>query len=304
MNEGQQFEKLARRVKWRRWLITIGLIVAVVIGLGAAFIQMTRVKSQAASDEANRSFELVNTVLSPNIQISDQYLQNSDFFGGTLVSHRYKDIDGARIAWSENRAPYTWMLGSNANAFNTTDTTTTAAYDRDTQQKIPLFYNVNVAKPEVKRAQEVRQVVRQKNYRAEVALTFKQPLTLKQIQAKLPAGVHANWYWAGVSGKADATVMDNNFVGIQADGNHQPTTATYKWFRKEVRSVPSGMMTFNNFNVMACANRFIKRYPQLNEAKFSGVIVTGNSEAFKPLVQANWLDASSVGYFQPRTGIK
>lgn len=303
MNEEQQFNKLARRVKWRRWGVTIGLILVVMIGVGLAFVQMTKVKSKQASDEINRWFDVSNAVLSPNIQISDQYIENSDFFGGTVVSHRYKDIEGAHENWSANREPYTWLLGGGNGAINSADITDTAAYDRVTQHKIPLFYNVNRQKSEVRRAHEVRQVIRQRHYLAEVALTFKQPLTLKQIHAKLPAGVHAQWYWAGVSGKADATMMDNNFVGFRGARQAQGAAENYKWFRREALTTPSGM-SYNGFDVMAYAHKFAKRYPQLGQAKFAGVIVTGKSAAFTPLSQAKWVAASSVGYFQPDTGIK
>jgi len=303
VNEEQQFQKLARRVKWRRWGITIGLILVIMIGGGLAFVQMTRVKAKRASDEINRSFDVINAVLSPNIQISDQFLENSDFFGGTVVSHRYKEIDGAHENWSANRGPYTWLLGRGGGFSNAADITDTAAYDRVTQHKIPLFYNVDRQKSEVQRAHEVRQVVRQKHYLAEVALTFDHRLTLQQIKAKLPAGVHANWYWAGVSGKADATMMDNNFIGFQGANQAKFTAENYRWFRHEALSTASGM-TYNGFDVLAYANRFAKRYPKLEQAKFAGVIVTGKSAAFKPLTQAKWVATSSVGYFQPDTGIK
>lgn len=302
-NEGQQFKKLARRVKWQRWLVTVGITVVVMIIGGLAFLQFTKVRSQRATNQINASFDVTDTIMSPNIQVSDQYLFGNSFSGGTVVSHRYKEIDGAREAWSPLQASYTWLLGSSTDAVNPTDITDTAAYDRVTQKKIPLFYNLRVKSPNVKVAHEVKQVAKTRHYRAEVALTFKTPLTVSQIQKNLPAGVHANWYWAGVSGKADTTSMDNNFVGVQAEKANHLTTTDYQAFRRAAMKNKSGL-TYDKFDVLHYANQYARKYPQLSQAKFAGVIVTGNSEKFKSLVQSNWLYASSVGYFQPRTGIK
>lgn len=309
MNDEKKFRQLAMRVKVVRWLITIGIVIVVLLVGAIGGYWWTQKKAGQESRREDRFIEQVSTVMSPNIEVSDRYLADTNFMGGKVTSHRYKDIEGYREAWSPIVQPYswTWLGNQSGDTLNSTDTTNHAAYDRLTQHKIPLFYNPKVKHPDVQRAADVNRVARTKGAVAEVAVSFAHPLTYTQIQQRLPKNLHAVWYWIGVGPKADATFMDNNFLGVQADSQgHMVATKDenyYRSFRQTLKQLDVGY-GYNNFNIGEYAHKYAKQYPTLKTAKFAGVIVTGDSENFKPLANADWIYASSAGFFQQRTAIK
>ncbi|WP_054747118.1 anti sigma factor C-terminal domain-containing protein [Lentilactobacillus rapi] len=287
---------MAFKVKLKRWLITILIViitVPIMFGIGYKFTQsLAGHQTQLLSNK----METVQEIAAPNIQISDQALDDSSFWGGKVVSHQYKEIDGYHIPWSTIVGQYNWSF----NSIPTTsliDTTPTAAYTRLTQQKIPLFYNNNVAKPNVKKAFELPAVAKMTGYVAEVAITFKKPLTYQQIQARLPHNLRAAWYWIGVSGKADPTFEQNNFLGIQSGlPAGKLSSLDYRYFQKSLKKVSASTLhSYNNFSLSGYAHKYAKQHPTLKQAKFAGVIVTGKSENFKALRNRSWITESSVG---------
>lgn len=305
MNEEQQFKRLATKVKIRRWLMTAVIAVVVMVIGGGSFVGYTKIASQKASTALNKYFDITHEILAPNIQYSDQYLANTSFFGGTLVSHQYKEIEGYRETWSPERANYSWTRGVQLpDMLNSADSNQqrTALYDRETTHKIPMFFNLKTVSPNIKPTQELKKVTAVKGHVAEIALTFKQPLTYRQIQDKLPANLHAVWYWIGISGHSDATLVDNNYLGVQGSQTGKLNAAKYRYFHKMLLAAKDKEGGYGD--TFAYAGRYAKSHATLAQAKFTGVIVTGNSEAFKALKEANWIAASSVGYFQARTAIK
>lgn len=292
MKQDQQFEKLAFRIKLKRWLFTILLIVILFPVLAMVGYKATQSLAARQSTQLMSEMDTRQSLMSPNIQISDLMIGNSNVGGGTIVSHQYKDIDGYRIPWQTVQGKYNWAYHE-MQSNNLVDSYDSAAYTRATQTKIPLFYNNTVESPNVKKVSEIKSVSTMKDYVGEVALTFRQPLTYKQILRKLPSGIQANWFWLGVSGRADPTIENNNFLGIQStSGKLAPSD--YKIFSKDLREA-NDLGTINNFSLTHYAHQYAKKYPSLNRAKFAGVIVTGKTENFKPLRNQTWITESSVG---------
>ncbi|MFC6181203.1 anti sigma factor C-terminal domain-containing protein [Lactiplantibacillus daowaiensis] len=307
MNDEKQFKRLALEVKLRRWGMTvvITLIVGLICLVGG--YKLTQLKASRASNELDRFVEATSVMMSPNIQSSDRYLTNLSFRGGQLISHRYKEIEGTRIPWTPVTANYTWVGGAEMPSGFNTASDQHGMYDQETQQKIPLFYNVKLTGKDVylKPTQDVKKVATRSKMVAEVALTFKHRLSYAELQAKLPKGVHAAWYWLGLAdAKADPTNVNNNYVGIQASTVAGKLKASdYQYFKKAL-TVPKKLdysWRTDGYDIFAGAAKDAKQYPTLAKATFAGVIVTGKSAAFKSLVQADWITASSVGYFQPES---
>jgi len=304
MTEEEKFKRLARRVKIRRWLMMIGIALAIFLLLTGIGLQLVLKSTKRASAANNAYLDVVDTMLSPNIKVSDQYLGNTTIMGGQVISHRYKEVEGQRVAWSPVTADYSWLRGANIpNALNSTDEGNHAMYDRMTQQRVPRFYNLrhSVSHADEQITQDLKQVDKSRGQVAEVALTFKEPLTYRQIQQRLPQGVHAVWYWAGIAGTASGTHMDNDYVGVQATKTTgQLTNSDYQLFRQATRRAKKSdyQMEFDGFEVFKYGSQYAKTYPRLSDAKFAGVIATGTSVNFKRLGQPRWIAASSVGYFQ------
>ncbi|WP_225428308.1 anti sigma factor C-terminal domain-containing protein [Levilactobacillus enshiensis] len=312
MNDEKQFRRLAIRVKITRWLITIGISIVVLFLAAIGGYWLTQKQAGKASKADDHFMELAAQVMAPNITVSDRYLADTNFMGGKVTSHRYKEIEGYRESWSPMVQAYSWSwLGNQSSeTMNAVDETTTAAYDRLTQHKVPLFYNPQVKQPDIKRATDIDKVAGSKGAVAEVAVSFERPLTYAQIQQRLPKKLHAVWYWAGVSPKADATFMDNNYLGVQADAQgHLRQTKDENDYQSFHRALTEFVKlgwdsSYNNFSLHKYAKTYAQQNPTLKTAKFSGVIVTGDSENFKPLVDASWIYSSSAGFFQQRSVIK
>lgn len=314
MNESEKFRRLAFWVKVRRWVITAVITVIVILVAMPVAYKLTQIKAGKESREIIQQMSLDNEIMSPNIKTSDQYIDNTSMMGGQVVSHRYKEIEGYRIPWTAVVNSYSWLGigGSNmaANATDWGDRPGSGLYDRTTQQKIPVFFNPQFKKPEVKVTADIDKIAQTKDAVAEVAVTFKRPMSYRQVRAKLPAKLHAQWYWIGASGRADTTMMDNNILGIQvmAPVTHPSrlSPSDYDRFAKGLAAAGklAPGMNYDGFDLDEFAGKYERKYPTLDQAKFAGVIVTGNSEAFRPLDKANWIYASSAGFFKQRSVIK
>ncbi|NLR31044.1 anti sigma factor C-terminal domain-containing protein [Levilactobacillus tujiorum] len=313
MNEGKEFRRLARRVKFRRWVLT-GMIAMIVVMVAIPVTyKLTQLRAAKVSNEMIREMETSDHLMSPNIAVSDQHLGNTSAFGGQVISHRYKEVEGYRVPWSSVVRDYSWLTGSSSTLSNATDQNKSSLYDRETEQKIPMFFNQQASRPNLKATHDLAKIGQSKGAVAEVALTFKQPLTYRQVQAKLPAGLHAQWYWIGVSDDADPTSMDNNLLGLSIKDiglSHRPseglTQNDYRSFYQGLKYAATHApdIAFDDFRPYKYGGQYAKRYPIASQAKFAGVIVTGNSEAFRPLDKANWIYASSAGFFKQRSVIK
>lgn len=296
MDRNQQFEKMARKVRWHRLLTTVIIViitVPIVLLVGYKGSQMLAARQVS---DLNTKMDGSQTIMAPNIQISDQMLTNNSFWGGQVISHRYKEIDGYRIPWSTVAGNYSWLTNSRPDDTNgAVDQTESGLYDRDTQTKIPVLYNNRVKHPNVKATKEVNKVTQMKNYVAEVAVTFKRPLTYSEIQHKLPATLRADWLWLGVSGNADPTIMNNSLLGLQTT-NGKISNHDYRWDRKTLKQAKDlDLMGYNDFDLAKYAQNYAQKYPSLKQAKFAGMIVSGKSESFKAITNQSWITASSVG---------
>lgn len=295
MNEDKQFEKLARKVKFRRWLITLATVVITVPIMLLLMYRGTQYLSGIQSQQLNQKMEIAETVMAPNIQLSDQVLDNTSVWGGNVVSRRYKVIDGYHVPWSAVQGKYSWFNDTLADSVNLNDYEPNAVYDRITQVKEPIFYNNRLRHSEVKRVNELPDVAKMRNYVAEVAVTFKKPLTYQQIQSKLPKTIHADWYWIGVGGKLDPTMDGSNFLGIQADGGRL-MNQDYRYFHKALQKVTSENVGLDSNGAIAkYAHQYARQNPSLKKAVFYGVILTGRSEQFSRIKNQTWYVESSAG---------
>jgi hypothetical protein len=285
MNEDQEFERIARRVKIKRMVTTIGLSIIIIFVTAFAVYKFTQHLAAKQSDLIVSEMRFSAKVMSPNIRISDRLVTNTRIMGGSVVSHRYKDIDGYHIPWSTRQVNYGITRNEDVSAIVTKTVDDKFIYDTENQTKIPLFYSPSLKKEKTDELQELAQMT---GYVGEVAISFKKSMTYEQLLSKLPKNIHADWLWMGTNSDMQVIVYEPKYIGIQTY-NGKLTKEDYDDF-KSVISGSSEVSVYQKF-----ADDYIDSYPNYKTAKFSGVILTGKTENFKQLENSDWIYASSVG---------
>lgn len=85
------------------------------------------------------------------------------------------------------------------------------------------------------------------------------------------------------------------------NGNNSQLTGkldntTYQDFKKSVAAIAKkNQITINDFSPSKDALKQVKKYPTLKSAKFSGVILTGQTKNFANFDKNSWVFASNVG---------
>ncbi|MDT6979948.1 sigma factor regulator N-terminal domain-containing protein [Levilactobacillus zymae] len=305
---------LVRRVKRKRWILTVlvalGVSLVMLVGGYQLVQQLTRRDSNHRSDY----LWTIAEIKAPNILANDHYLVNPTAFGGQVLSHRYKRIAGQSIAWSPAVANYALRGSTSPVVDQTTRGPRGGLYDVETQQKIPEFFNQHLTTKEkrtqaIVETQELAQVVRTRRMVGEVALTFKRPMTYREIRQQLPAGLTAAWFWIGLP--QGAVTLDNDFLGVQSrdaadEVTGRLTARQYREFRQKLTTAAHRYpreLTINDFSLFRYGGQYAQRYRSLATAEFAGVIVTGTSAAFKKLGTPRWVAASSAGVVVPQAPV-
>ncbi|CAJ1226283.1 hypothetical protein LZY01_08670 [Levilactobacillus zymae] len=305
---------LARRVKRKRWVFTVLVALGVSLMMLVGGYQL--VQHLTGRDSQRRSDYLwtIAEVKAPNILANDHYLVNPTAFGGQVMSHRYKRIAGQSVAWSPAVANYALRGSTSPVVDQATRGPQGGLYDVETQQKIPEFFNQHLTTREkrtqaITETQELGQVARTQRMVGEVALTFKRPMTYREIRQQLPAGLTAAWFWIGLP--RGAVTLDNDFLGVQSRNQDDEVTGRltprqYRDFRQKLTTAAQRYpreLTFNDFSLFRYGGQYAQRYRSLANAEFAGVIVTGTSAAFKKLGTPGWVVASSAGIVTPQNPV-
>ncbi|WP_343037645.1 anti sigma factor C-terminal domain-containing protein [Pseudolactococcus laudensis] len=195
-----------------------------------------------------------------------------------------------------------------------TKTKDIGAFSRENGEKLPLFFNPNhkqtETEQEVKTTHEARTSSGLKNHVAEVAISFKEPMTYAEIQAKLPDNLLINWYWLGMaSDQLSVTDTIGKVIGINADeagkleDESLETSSSSSWSSANYPSFVTAVKTAaekRGYNVAGIdiykdALKQVEKYPTLKTAKFVGIIVSGRTENLATLDDEPYIFATNVG---------
>ncbi|MGX7199462.1 anti sigma factor C-terminal domain-containing protein [Enterococcus nangangensis] len=300
-NLDQDFKKLARKTKRRRWLLTFLLVlvtVFVLVGGGLLFVQRRTEKNLS---RLRLELILKNTLLSPNYRIPVMGGSYQPLTGDAETVTGSKNIDGYLVKFGEAYGSYNWRgyeVSRSGLAMLSASPNYEATFDSYSGEKIPQFYNVKLraAKTNFSPTQQLSQLATMENYVGEVALTFDQDYSYAQIQQMLPENVMINWYWFTPVDNFDPNANDTqDVVGIQ--GEDANGSISEKYYGEYLKAVKSYQENFALAGTPIAENtaKISTEYASLTSARFAGVIVTGKTENLAQLVQADWLFASSVG---------
>ena len=320
MKLNENFDQLIKKEKRKRLLKTIAIsFVTTVVLLFIGFTLINK-RMEMQYKKAQEMANITDMIESPNLVSQSQYLSTSGRVTSQLKSERFKNIDGYMVAATPLEINFSLFgigYGSGKNSSLTVPITKTkeiGAFSRENGEKLPLFFNPkhkeSETQQEAKATHEARTLSGFKNHVAEVAISFKEPMTYAEIQAKIPENVLINWYWLGMaSDQLSATETVGKVIGINADEAGKLSSEPLKsktssaWWSPNYPSFVAAVKTaaekrgytVNGLDIYQDALKQIEKYPTLKTAKFSGIIVSGRTENLATLDDEPYVYTTNEG---------
>lgn len=281
--------KKAKRKQLLKIIITSIIVVIMLIPI------MYKVGNYFAAKSSTKLHEhlfLHNAIAEPNVQIDSQVTSNSSMFGGNIISNRSKNINGYVVPWNTLTSSYSWLrtnIDSNelTPGFYWSDTEF-YEYDKQTKNKFATFYNPNIKDYHDGVQNELGEVSQMNNYVAEVAISFNQPYTLKEVQTKIPDNLNIVWlYMTSPIGDESKGPAGMPVYGFNPDTS--PKEA-YKEFVDSLNQYDDGGHDED-------IQKFLKanKNKPFDQVKILGVMLTGKTENFKALENQDFIRGASVG---------
>ena len=332
MRDHQNFETIIKNEKRKKWLKMIGTssLVTVVVGVSLAFGVYTTLthRMEKQAQQAVRQFNISDFIFSPNVKATTQHYTLTSATRATLTSEREKNIDGYHVAYPARQATFSLagQVGANTVSYNMWQKPHShqmIVTNRETQQKEPIFFNV--AYPKWYQAQknrskfsvpmapthEAKGLSQLPNNLGEVALTFDKRYTYREILNMLPSNVMINYYWLGYHASnvaSDQTGMP--YIGLNANGDGRGELIDktnnrlddnqyvgYQGLKKALNQAEKMPMLSSDIPLIKDAKQQLA--PDLQQAQFAGVIVTGRTENLAALDQLPAVCATNVGVTTP-----
>ncbi|GAX48054.1 hypothetical protein RsY01_1668 [Lactococcus reticulitermitis] len=331
MQLDENFDKLIKKEKWKKIVKTIAI--SFVTTLVLLFIGYTVSNRGMALqyEKAKEMANIIDMIESPNLISRSQYLSKTGWVTSQLKSERFKNIDGYLVAAVPLEINFSLFDVGYARDQNSpltipiTKTKDIGAFSRENGEKLPMFFNPKhkqkSTEQEAKPTHEARTLSGLKNHVAEVAISFKEPMTYAEIQAKLPDHLLINWYWLGMaSDQLSVTDTIGKVIGLNADeagkleDESLETPSSSSWSSANYPSFVAAVKTAaekRGYNVAGIdlyqdALKQVEKYPTLKTAKFAGLIVSGRTENLAKLDDLPFVYATNVGlqteilpYIQP-----
>lgn len=320
MKLNENFDQLIKKEKRKRLLKTIAISFVTTVVLLFIGYTLINKRMEMQYKKAQEMANITDMIESPNLVSQSQYLSTSGRVTSQLKSERFKNIDGYMVAATPLEINFSLFgigYDSGKNLSLTVPITKTkeiGAFSRENGEKLPLFFNPkhkeSETQQEAKATHEARTLSGFKNHVAEVAISFKEPMTYAEIQAKIPENVLINWYWLGMaSDQLSATETVGKVIGINADEAGKLSSEPLKsktssaWWSPNYPSFVAAVKTaaekrgytVNGLDIYQDALKQIEKYPTLKTAKFSGIIVSGRTENLATLDDEPYVYTTNVG---------
>ncbi|MFJ7756371.1 sigma factor regulator N-terminal domain-containing protein [Peribacillus muralis] len=281
--------KKAKRKQFLKIVITS--IIVVLILLPILYITGNYFAAKSSSRLHEQLF-LHNSIAEPNIQIDSQVTSNSSMFGGNIVTNRSKNINGSVVQWSTLTSSYDWLrtnidYNELTPGFYWTDTEF-YEYDKQTKNKVATFYHPAIHQYHDGVQNELGEVSQMKNHVAEVAISFDQPYTLKEIQEKIPDNLNMVWLYMS------SQIVDESKgpVGVQVYG-FDPSDSS----KEAYNSFIDALKEYDANNQNKTIEKFLhsNKNKPFDQVKILGAMLTGQTQNFKALENQDFIRGASVG---------
>ena len=200
MKNFSNFENIAKKNKRKNWLKIILLSTVVTLAATAGiYLGLVRM-SESNAVKIQKHYLLRSEIAYPNIDYISWGYQTTSHFSGNFYSNRVKDIDGITVPFEKYTGNYGIVLRHHINQDEMLKSGDqgNSQYTYGNYYKVPVFYNLGEQGVENKTPTHDLDFVPQMTGQAvEVAITFKKPHTLAEIEEMLPDNLKLNWVWIG-----------------------------------------------------------------------------------------------------------
>lgn len=246
--------------------------------------------------QLHESLLLENAISQPNVHIDSQVTANSTLFGGNIITNRSKDIDGYLVPWSTLTSSYS-LFGTSGDSNERTpgfhkNGDTYFEYDKQTKQRFATFYHPAIKQYYGGVQNQLPAVIQLKNQLAEVAISFKQPLTMKQVRDYIPENLNIAWLYM-LSEKVEEAAGPS---GVQVYGYSDS-----KLLKESFEEFKNNLKKYDTRQSMEVIQDYIAKNQNkpFNEVTVLGIMVTGRTENFKELLGKDFIRGASVGVTVP-----
>lgn len=285
--------KKAKRKQLLKIIITSIIVVLILIPI---FYKTGNYFAAKSSKRLHEQLFLHNSIAESNIQIDSQVTANSSTFGGNIITNRSKNINGYVVQWSTLTSSYDWFrLKIDHNeltpGFHWSDTDF-YEYDKQTKNKVATFYHPSIQEYFDGVQNELSDISQMENYVAEVAISFDQPYTIQEIEAKIPDNLNIVWLYM-TSRIADESRGPS---GTPVYG-FVPPSSPKEGDKDFYKGFIDTLEIYDDNGNDETIQKFLKlnKNKQWDEVGILGVMLTGQTQNFKALENQDFIRGASVG---------
>ena len=280
------------KAKRKQLLKIIIITIIVVLFLLPILYKTGNYFAAKSSTRLHEQLFLHNAIAQPNIGIDSQVTSNSSTFGGNIVTNRSKNINGYLVQWSTLTSSYDWLrIKIDHNELipgSYSSDTESYEYDKQTKNKVATFYHPSIQDYYDGIENELGEISQTENHVAEVALSFNQPYTLQEIQAKIPDNLNIVWLYM-TSPISDESHGPSGMPVYGFDPSHSPKDA----FNSFIDSLEQYDANESNETIQEFLET--NKDKPFDEVKILGVMLTGQTQNFKALENQDFIRGASVG---------
>jgi len=289
-------QKALKKAKRKQWVIITLISMIVCVILLFAFNRLGNYLSAQNTARLHDNLFLQHAVSQPNVTINSQVMANSSMFGGNIITNRSKNINGYLVPWSTLTSSYSWfgasidhnelIPGFHSSGDNNYE------YDKQTKQKVATFYHPAIKQYYDGVQNQLEAVVQLENQVAEVAISFKEPLTMEQVRENIPESLNIAWLY--MTSKIVDEAPGPSGLPVYGYADSELSKESFDGFIENLKKYDENE-----------SMEEIQKYIDENENKpfyevtVLGVMVTGRTENFNELLRKEFIRGASVGVTAP-----
>lgn len=289
-------QKALKKAKIKHWVTITIISIAVCVVLLFAFNRFGNYLSAQNTMRLHEKLFLQHSISQPNVGIDSQVTANSSMFGGNIITNRSKNIDGYLIPWSTLTSSYSWfgasidhnelIPGFHSSGNNNYE------YDKQTKQKVATFYHPAIKEYYDGVQNQLEDVVQLENHVAEVAISFKEPLTREQVRENIPENLNIAWLY--MTSKITDEASGPSGLPVYGYADSELSKETFDMFIENLKK-------YDKRGSMEEIQKYIEENENkpFNEVTVLGVMVTGRTESFNELLGKDFIRGASIGVTAP-----